>query len=845
MTNPVIKLADYQAPDWLIETTELLVVINENRTEVEAQLRFVKNGNSDQVVLNGESLETLSVEIDGQPVSAEISTDLLEFTAPSEAFTLTTRVAIVPESNTQLEGLYKSGDMYCTQCEAEGFRRITWYADRPDVLSRWTVTIDAPLAYPTLLSNGNKISEHSSASGRRRVVWQDPHPKPCYLFAMVAGDLVCRPDRFTTQSSRLVDIMVYTRNSDATKVDFAIESIKQAMAWDEKRFGREYDLDVFNVVAVSDFNMGAMENKGLNIFNTSCVLATPDIATDAAYERVEAIIGHEYFHNWSGNRVTCRDWFQLSLKEGFTVYRDAEFTSDLHSRSVKRIQDVNFLRTHQFAEDAGPTRHPVRPAEYQEISNFYTVTVYEKGAEVVGMLATLLGDQFRAASDLYFERFDGQAVTCDDFIECMQAFTDHDLTQFKRWYSEAGTPQVTIETQPSESGLQVTITQQLADCDQPLMIPLRLQAYTSQGEAVCESQLHVLTDHTTQIEFDHSEAELLSVNQGFSAPVLVNYPLSDEALLVLASHDQDPFNRWDAAQTLIKNLWMSAYRSDDYSGLDAVDALWRKALENGFEDPAYTAEVLSFPDSAQIIGLLNEPVDPIHLEYVRVRLLQQLGERLAAFIHPMLSHLAPAPLYEPSGRQAGRRRLWQAVVGLLAYADDPAMGDLLSRRFVNADNLTDRMGAMRIAALSEGTEHYYRGMLGVFYTDWNEDELLMDQWFQVQAAHGDLASIEALLEHEDYALANPNRARSVLGPWARSNPKGFHSPGGYERFADVIGQIEAINPQIASRLVLPLTQFEQWQTAYRDRAYKVLKALQDQCQSKDMSEILSKALKTK
>ena len=844
MSSSVIRLSDYQAPDWLVESTQLLFVINENRTEVQAQLAMVKNGTSDQVRLLGEELETLTVEIDSKPIDYQITDDTLVFTAPSDRFVLVTRVAIFPENNTRLEGLYKSSDMYCTQCEAEGFRRITWYLDRPDVLSTWTVTIDAPLAYPTLLSNGNKVSEKTTAAGRRLVTWSDPHPKPSYLFALVAGDLVCRPDSYTTMSGQVVDIMVYTRVSDGSKVDFAIESIKESMAWDERRFGREYDLDVFNVVAVSDFNMGAMENKGLNIFNTSCVLATPDIATDAAYERVEAIIGHEYFHNWSGNRVTCRDWFQLSLKEGFTVYRDAEFTSDLHSRAVKRIQDVNFLRTHQFAEDAGPTKHPVRPSEYQEISNFYTVTVYEKGAEVVGMLATLLGDQFRAASDLYFDRFDGQAVTCDDFIACMQEFTEYDLEQFKLWYSQSGTPTVKVLTQQADSKLQVTLTQSLEGCEDALMIPLRIQAYSPEGEPMGDAQLHVLTKLETQLVFDHPDAALLSVNQGFSAPVLVAYDLSDDELLTLASHDTDPFNRWDAAQALIKKLWLAAYREDDYSGLEAVDALWRKALESAFDDSAYTAEILSFPDAAQIIGLLDEPVDPLRLEQTRVSLLRLLGGRLSAFIHPTLSHLAPAPMYEPAGRQAGRRRLWQVLTGLLSYADDVAVGDLLSRRFVNADNLTDRMAALRNAALSDSTAQYYQGMVKVFYADWGHEELLVDQWFQVQAAHGSISDIEGLLEHEDYSLNNPNRARSVLGPFARSNPSAFHGVGGYELFAKVIGQIEAINPQIAARLVLPLTQFEQWQPEYRDRAHKALVGLQSVCGSKDMGEILSKALKT-
>ena len=844
MSNDVIRLADYQPPAWKIEKTHLTFVINENRTEVEALLSLVKQGSDDQVRLNGEGLETLLVEVDGQPVEYEIENDCLVFTPASEAFELKTRVAILPEDNTFLEGLYKSGDMYCTQCEAEGFRRITWYLDRPDALSVWTVVIDAPLAYPTLLSNGNRVYEKSTAAGRRRVEWHDPHPKPSYLFALVAGDLVCRPDSYTTQSGNVVDIMVYTRTEDASKVDFAIESIKAAMQWDEQRFGREYDLDVFNVVAVGDFNMGAMENKGLNIFNTSCVLATPDVATDDAYQRVEAIIGHEYFHNWSGNRVTCRDWFQLSLKEGFTVYRDAEFTSDLHSRSVKRIQDVSFLRTHQFSEDAGPTRHPIRPSEYEEISNFYTVTVYEKGAEVVGMLATLLGDDFRKGSDLYFERFDGHAATCDDFVDCMQEASGQDLAQFRHWYSLAGTPVVQVEAERQDDALVVIFRQSLEGADQPLMIPLRVQPYSDGGEACEDSRLIVLTEAETVVRFEGSQISLLSVNQGFSAPVHVEYELSDADRVTLASSDRDPVNRWDAVQGLIKQTWLAAYESDDWSGLDSLETALRSALDRAFDDPAFTAEVFTLPDAAQMYPLIEGAVDPLRLEQTRVRLRAGIGERLTAFIHPVMSHLGPAPSYLPSGKQAGLRRLWAVLSGLLASTQDPTIGDHLSRRFVAADNLTDRLNALRVSAIDGDTEQLYRGMLKVFIADWQAEPLLVDMWFQVQAANEDLEGIQALLKHEDYRLNNPNRARSVLGPWARSNPLAFHAEGGYEAFAQVITELESINPQIASRLVLPLTQFARWAEPYRKRAEAVLQQLSRDCGSKDMSEIVSKALKT-
>ena len=844
MSGASIKLSEYQSPSWLIKETSLSFILNEGRTEVQAELALVRNGSASEVRLDGEGLDTLSVEIDGQPVDYRIEGEQLVFTAPGEQFVLHTRVAIVPEENTYLEGLYKSGDMYCTQCEAEGFRRITWFIDRPDVLSVWTVQIDAPADYPTLLSNGNPRSVQTQANGRRVATWHDPHPKPSYLFALVAGDLVCREDRYVTLQGQPVDLRVFTRTEDASKVDFAIESIKAAMHWDEQRFGREYDLEVFNVVAVGDFNMGAMENKGLNIFNTSCVLATPDIATDDAYQRVEAIIGHEYFHNWSGNRVTCRDWFQLSLKEGFTVHRDAEFTADLHSRAVKRIQDVSFLRTHQFAEDAGPTRHPVRPAEYQEISNFYTVTVYEKGAEVVGMLATLLGDKFRQGSDLYFERFDGQAVTCDDFVDCMQEVSGLDLEQFRRWYSAPGTPKVRVKAQPSEQGLRAVLTQSLEGTDQPLMIPLRIQAYTQTGTPCGDSRLVVLTETDTELFFDDPQAAVLSVNQGFTAPVLIDYPLSEADRVTLASCDLDPVNRWDATQYLMKDLWRSVYESQEWGGLASLKQSLSHALDQAFEDPAYAAEVLTLPDAAQMMSLIPEPVDPIRLEQARQGIHQRIGQALGEQIQGVLDQLPAATTYQPSGEQPGRRRLWSVLAALLVAADDAAIGDGVSRRFVAADNLTDRLNSMRAAGKSQHTAALYQNMLQVFIADWRHEPLMVDLWFQVQAAQGSFADIQRLLQHEDYHLGNPNRARSVLGPWARGNSEAFHSAEGYALFAQTITQLEQINPQIAARLVLPLTQYARWCEPYHSQAKSVLEQLSRDCGSKDMAEIVSKALKT-
>ena len=847
----VTRLADYRAPDWLISQVALTVTINDGETEIAATLELAQNSVDLQpLVLDGEGLETLSVAIDGVILDASAyavtATSLTVLTPPAGGFTLETRVRIKPESNTQLEGLYKSGDMYCTQCEAEGFRRITWFLDRPDVLAVWNVCIDAPANMPTLLSNGNRVSDRTTAAGRRQVDWSDPHPKPAYLFALVAGDLVLRNDRFTTASGREVDLHVYTRQADADKVDFAIASIKQAMAWDERRFGREYDLDVFQVVAVGDFNMGAMENKGLNIFNTSCVLATPDVATDDAYERVEAIIGHEYFHNWSGNRVTCRDWFQLSLKEGFTVYRDAEFTADLRSRPVKRIQDVDFLRTHQFAEDAGPTSHPVRPAEYEEISNFYTVTIYEKGAEVVRMLETLIGrDQFRAGSDLYFERFDGQAVTCDDFVDCMQQASGRDLTQFRRWYSQNGTPQINVSVAADGDGSRITFRQQLRDGQAPFHMPMPCSLYAADGELLEQGLSWELDQVEQSFSVNQPSDDLLvSVNQGFAAPVRIHYALDASQRDVLARHDLDGFNRWDAGRQIVIEAWAAYVGNADAALIDPIEHLFDAALAQFEQDPALTAEIIRLPDDSQILDELGADVDPVRVRQAGDAIRAELGRRMGGLIQPILLALEPVKPYQPGGDQAAKRSLWCLLAQLLAHAADDSIADALTRRFVGADNLTDRMNCMTVAGvMARHNPSMFQSMLTIFHADWQHEPLLLDQWFQQQARFGDFDAISALLEHADFSLGNPNRARSVLGVFTRANPEAFHAPGGYELLAGCVASLDVSNPQIGARLVIPLTRYKNWSTSQRERAIHVLKGLDKVCQSADCREVIGKALK--
>lgn len=645
-------------------------------------------------------------------------------------------------------------------------------------------------------------------------------------------------------SGRKVEIHVYTRAEDADKVMFAIECVKAAMRWDEKRFGREYDLDVFQIVAVSDFNMGAMENKGLNIFNTSCVLATPHVATDDAYERVEAIIAHEYFHNWSGNRVTCRDWFQLSLKEGFTVFRDAEFTSDLRSRPVKRIQDVDFLRTHQFAEDAGPTSHPVRPSEYEEISNFYTVTIYEKGAEVVRMLETLLGRAtFRKGSDLYFDRFDGQAATCDDFVQCMQEVSGIDLTQFKRWYSQAGTPKLSVSVEANGDGSKITVHQVLRDGQQPFHMPLPSSAYTRSGQVVQSSLNWTLTQETHEFELDHPANDLLlSINDGFAAPVIVDYPLTASELAVLAESSNDGFNRWDAGRRLISQAWIELINTGDKACIDPIEKLFRACLTNASMDTALMCEVLSLPDDSQIVAQFDG-IDPIVVRNAAETILAETGKRLSPVIQPHLIRLDQTLNYQPGGPQAANRKLWATLMTFLAHTEDHSISDNITRRFVGADNLTDRLNCLNIAGhLLPQQPVILPSMLNVFYTDWGHEPLLVDQWFQVQAKYGSLADIKALIEHEDFTLLNPNRARSVIGPFTRSNPKAFHAEGGYRFLGELIGKLDAINPQIASRLVMPLTRFKAWTPDQQSQARSVLEDLADRCQSSDCLEVINKAL---
>ncbi len=824
----VTRLADYLPPAYLVPRTHLDVDIRDGHTLVTATLTLERNPARDDqpedLVLDGEHLELLSLSLDGAALPAsryrEADGRLTVFSVP-ERFELTSVVRIEPEKNTALEGLYRSNGMYCTQCEAEGFRRITWFPDRPDVLSRFTTTVRADREhYPLLLSNGNPVasgeeSEGDGQGGRHWVTWEDPFPKPCYLFALVAGDLACLKDTFTTASGREVALHLYAEHRDLDKLDHAMVSLKKAMAWDERVYGREYDLDIFQIVAVSHFNMGAMENKGLNIFNTACVLAHPATTTDAAFERVESVVAHEYFHNWSGNRVTCRDWFQLSLKEGFTVFRDQEFSSDMNSRAVVRVENVNFLVNHQFPEDQGPLAHPVRPAQYQKIDNFYTLTVYEKGAEVVRMQHELLGaEDFRRATDLYFERFDGQAVTCDDFVACMEEVSGRDLSGFKRWYSQAGTPIVRAEDTYVDGLYSLTLSQHTpatpgqAD-KQPLMIPVKLALLDPRGKPLAlndqgDTETVVILERATQtFSFPLPVKPTPSLLRGFSAPVILRYDFDETQLQTLLAHDSDGFCRWDAAQ----RLYFSALARIIEQGESAEQQLerLRPALEGvirrAAEDPAQAALLLTLPTETAI-GDRHAPLDPARVHRAAHAFKVALGRALDEDWRRLAESLRE-PEYRADGDAMGKRRLRMLALSYLGLAKAGGIADDLQRAFRDASCMTEEIGALGIL-VSNGLDGAETA-LEQFAERWRDEALVMDQWFAVQAAvpgPATVARVKALMSHPDFEWTLPNRVRALIGTLVNGNPSAFHAEdgSGHRLFAEALKTLDAINPQIAARL---------------------------------------------
>ncbi|MDA9942106.1 aminopeptidase N [Luminiphilus sp.] len=860
-----IHRVDYQTPDFTVSTVSLLVQIFSGRTEVTATLSLVRRGAAAAPLqLNGEQLTLQWVELDGERLSEnhyQVTEDQLLIPSVPDQFELKTCVHICPEENASLEGFYRSQSAYCTQCEAEGFRKITYFPDRPDVLATYTVSLEADrAACPVLLSNGNLVSEETLEGGRHRAVWHDPYPKPAHLFAMVAGDLKPVSDVFTTCSGKQVDLHIWVEEKDLSYCDHAMASLKNAMRWDEEVYGLEYDLDLYNIVAVDDFNMGAMENKSLNIFNTSCVLAHPDITTDAGYQRVEGVVAHEYFHNYSGNRVTCRDWFQLTLKEGFTVFRDAEFSADMNSRGVKRVEDVMFLRTHQFAEDAGPMAHPVRPDAFVDISNFYTLTVYEKGAEVVRMLHTLLGaDAFFAGTKLYFERFDGQAVTCDDFVDSLSEASGRDLEQFRRWYEQPGTPEIQFEGryEAASQRYHLTLRQhnpRLKDAqDAPLVIPIATGLLVdAQPVDLGEGTTRVLelTEREQTFIFDGIPAEPVpSLLRGFSAPVRVTTEQPDAALLMLMGGDDDAFVAWDAAQHLLARS-VESLEAEPVGASGEISAGLAEACERvliGAMDPAMKALTVTLPseeylaDRAAQKGLVD--VAAIHARRQQMKAL--LGSRLASHWQQVSSHYRLQNAYRASAADIGVRALQHVAQDFLLAA---GMGDLAAIRALHeqADNLTDRLATLRWLVQYE-TPAEREQVLATFYERWQHEALVVNQWFTIQAtrpAEDCVESVRLLMEHEAFDWRNPNKLRALVSAFAGANPIAFHRAdgAGYRLLGDVIVKIQATNPQIAARMLAPLTRWRRY-GAGQDLMRAILEEIAAiEPLPKDIFEVVSRSL---
>ncbi|MGP4845841.1 aminopeptidase N [Marinobacter sp. 1Y8] len=869
-----IYLKDYRKPPFLVDNVELRFELFEDGARVHSTLALRRNPDGGQgapLELDGDSLVLEMLELDGESLDEsayQVTPSNLRIDQVPDQFSLYVVTWILPQDNTRLEGLYKSSGMFCTQCEAEGFRCITYFPDRPDVMARFSTRVEADKGrYPVLLSNGNDVDRGELEDGRHFVTWEDPFPKPCYLFALVAGDLTEKRDTFTTVSGRNIDLRMYVEHRNAEKCDYALDSLKRSMRWDEEVYGREYDLDIFMIVAVDDFNMGAMENKGLNIFNSSCVLTSADTATDAAFQRVEAIVAHEYFHNWSGNRVTCRDWFQLSLKEGFTVFRDSQFSADMGSPTAQRIDNVALLRTAQFAEDSGPMAHPVRPDSYMEISNFYTLTIYEKGAEVVRMLHTLMGAEgFRAGSDLYFERHDGQAVTTDEFVKAMEDANNRDLTLFRRWYQQAGTPIVEVSDHYDESAgtYQLTFRQSIpatpGQSDKlPQHIPfaigligengqsLPLQLAGDNGEAPAERVLE-LTEQEQTFTFEGlSVRPVPSLLRGFSAPVKVKYPWTRDQLLFLMTHDSDGFNRWDAGQRLTVDIIQSLMDTPQEVVVDPrLVASFRHLLSDSRLDQALVTKMLQLPTEAYLIELADEAdVQAIHK--ARTRVLNQLALQLRDELIACYRRNVDDGPYMPTPDAIARRSLKNTALSWLLHINDEEGRSLALRQFSKATNMTDQAGALR-ALVNSDFEQDRTSSLDAFYAQFSEDPQVVEQWFSIQAASpraGTLASVNALLEHEAFDWKNPNKIRSVIGAFAGQNLVNFHAAdgSGYRFLAQHILALDSTNPQIAARLVSPLTRWRRYSASHRDGMKAALEQIQAKPDlSKDVYEVVSKSL---
>ncbi len=872
-----VRLKDYRPPEWLVETVSLDVSLHPTATKVRATIALKPNPNTTAapLILDGDGLSLLSLKLDGAtlPADSYVATpdSLTIAQPPARPFTLEIETVVDPSANTQLSGLYRSSGTYCTQCEAEGFRRITFFPDRPDVMAVYTTRVEADKTEaPVLLANGNLVESGSLPDNRHFAVWHDPHPKPSYLFALVGGDLACVEDKFVTSSGRDVTLRIFVEHGKQDRCGYAMDALKRSMRWDEQAFGREYDLDIFMIVAVSDFNMGAMENKGLNVFNDKYVLASSDTAADADFAHIEAVIAHEYFHNWTGNRITCRDWFQLCLKEGLTVFRDQEFSSDMRSRPVKRIADVRGLRAAQFIEDAGPLAHPVRPEIYKEINNFYTATVYEKGAEVVRMVQTLIvREKFRAGMDLYFARHDGEAATIEQFIRCFADVSGFDFAQFMRWYNQAGTPQVAVNGRYNKVDQSYTLEcKQVVPptpgqtVKQPMVIPL---AFGLVGQDGRDLRLHlrgggeidrnvlVLSEPATTFEFTGiDERPVPSVNRGFSAPVRLDVAIDSDDLAFLAAKDSDPFNRWQALQTISMRLLIDnvsairagrSPRSDD----KLMHALSAIAADTALE-PAFVALALVPPGEGDIAREIGTDIDPDAIFQARSKLRVDIGERLGASLEAIYQNMTVPGRYSPDARSAGRRTLRNVALDLLAANGSKLGIARAARQYDAADNMTDRIAALATLSLHDTPDR--ARAIADYYTRHASDALVVDKWFSLQAMIPEpntLEHVRSLTGHPAFSMANPNRVRALIGAFAGGNTTQFNRAdgAGYDFVADTVLALDQKNPQLSARLA---TGFRTWRTLEKGRRAKAEAALHRikavSSLSRDLADIVERALAT-
>jgi aminopeptidase N len=870
-TPITIRLEDYRPSDYLIGTVALAVSLHPTATRVRAELSLRPNPAGcagAPLVLDGDDLTLVSLALDGTPLLAEAfeatPSALTLANPPAGPFTLTIETLVDPSANTKLMGLYCSNGVYCTQCEADGFRRITYFLDRPDVMAVYTTRIEADRdEAPVLLGNGNPVEAGEAGPGRHYAIWHDPHPKPAYLFALVGGRLDRVRRDFTTSEGRAVDLAVYVEPGKADRADYALEAIARSMAWDESAFGRAYDLDVFNVVAVSDFNMGAMENKGLNIFNDRYVLASPETATDVDYAAIEAIIAHEYFHNWTGNRITCRDWFQLCLKEGLTVYRDQEFSSDMRSRAVHRIGEVRTLRARQFPEDAGPLAHPVRPTRYTEINNFYTATVYEKGAEIVRMLRTLLGAAaFRAGMDRYFADYDGTAATVEDFLAAFAASSGRNLDAFARWYERPGTPRVAVRGtyDPEACSYRLDFRQSLpgAPDAQPLVIPVSLGLVGADGPltgAVSDrvrDGVFVLDSASDGLTFTGVAAPPVpSLFRGFSAPVRIEIDMADVDRLTLLRHDSDPFNRWQAAQSVAMRLLVEGTRkglAPDGAVTDFTTALGAFLDGEALADPAFAALVLASPSEADVANEIGAEIDPDAIHDARHALRRHLGAGLADRLQRLRDALADAPgtPFSPDAEAAGRRSLRNAALDLIAAADPAAATALASAQIDEATTMTDRLAALSVLAQIPGRAR--ENALERFAETYRLEPLVLDKWLAIQAGipeAGTLERIRRLQRHPAFSMTNPNRVRALIGSFSMGNPTQFNRPdgAGYALVAETILALDRTNPQVAARLLTAFGSWRNLEPKRRDRAKSTLLEIRVvPGLSRDVGDILERTL---